>query len=48
MSIFDGMEELLTQGDGDPKRWAALDIEVQAMAFDRAAQLVRQWLQFAH
>ena len=44
LSAFDGMEELLTHGDGDPQRWAALDSEVQAMAFDRAAQRVRQWL----
>jgi two-component system sensor histidine kinase/response regulator len=44
LSVFDAMEELQAPGDGDPERWAALDGEVQAMAFDRAAQLVRQWL----
>jgi CheY-like chemotaxis protein len=44
LSVFDAMEELLALGAGDPQRWAALDSEVQAMAFDRAAQLVRQWL----
>ena len=44
LSVFDAMEELLTHGDGDPQRWAALDSEVQEMAFDRAAQRVRQCL----
>jgi PAS domain S-box-containing protein len=44
LSVFDAMEELLAQGASDPQRWAALDSEVQAMAFDQAAQLVRQWL----
>ncbi|MFT7401893.1 MAG: CheY-like chemotaxis protein, partial [Hydrogenophaga sp.] len=44
MSVFDAMEALLTHAQGDSQHWAALDSEVQAMAFDRAAQLVRQWL----
>jgi hypothetical protein len=44
LSVFDAMEELQAHGASDPQRWAALDGDVQAMAFDRAAQLVRQWL----
>jgi PAS domain S-box-containing protein len=43
MAVFDTMEELQAHGENNPKRWAALDSEVQAMAFERAAQLVRQW-----
>ncbi len=46
MAVFDVMDELLeaAAADGTAHRWAALDNEVQGMAFDRAAAWVRQLL----
>ncbi len=44
MSVLDVMEELLSHGEGDTQRWSALNDQVQAMSFDRAAHLVRQSL----
>ncbi|MBT9465888.1 PAS domain S-box protein [Hydrogenophaga sp.] len=44
LSAIEAMEELLAHGDGDNKRWAALDREVQALEFDLAADRVRQSL----
>ncbi|WP_164868404.1 PAS domain S-box protein [Hydrogenophaga sp. NH-16] len=44
MSVLDALEELLSHGGGDPQRWGAINDHVQAMSFDRAAELVRQSL----
>jgi len=44
LSAMEAMEELLAHGDGDNKRWAALDREVQALEFGLAADRVRQSL----
>ncbi len=44
LSAMKAMEELLAHGDGGNKRWAALDREVQALAFDLAAKRVRKSL----
>lgn len=44
LDAIEAMEELLAHGDEDNKRWAALDLEVQALKFDLAADRVRQSL----
>lgn len=44
LSALDAMEELLALSTEDKKRWAALDREVQILAFDRATHFVRRLL----